>query len=381
MPEDIALLAKVGVLVPLFDGFDEFAYRGIFCTQLQQAMSRPDLLRECSFVITSRPDADITRIPIAKEFHRTIDPLTEAKVREYITAKRKLSVMDLEAIPAAIRRLLSQPLYLCTWCNCVAKGKSPTKLGDLMGEMFIEHLERRSLIKSEKDVVDDGAAQADRKQDIVILCDLFARVCTQAATGGFGIRARLSNFADITETDRRRLGDVARRSGIIERIPDRFGDDELYVNKIPIVEYLIGWQMAQAFGKKGTSKSQVVTLNLWRRWVWQPSMHDVLDNFFDALWNSKDTEQEKLGRELITWLCNISNMDPIANEPLRSEANAPQDDLLRPFCISALRWLNLGQQTGYYNQLCHEVLKGMREMFCRSADPRSTERIVGIIST
>lgn len=345
-PEHISFLAKAGVLVPLFDGFDEFAYRGIFCEQLRQAFRRPDLLGGCSCFVTSRPGVDIMQIPVETKFHRTIDPLTEAEVREYITVKRVLPLSDLETAPAAIRRLLPQPLYLSTWCNCIARGQVPATLGDLMHELFVDYLERRGIVKAEEDCADDGKADANRKKKIDILHDLFARVCMQLALAGFGNRVPWSKLTGLTDKERRRLGSVVRRAGIIERIPSRSGDHEIYVNQIPVVEHLVGWELAQAFRKDGRSGPRIASLDVFRKWVWQPTKHDALDHCFDALWNSGDAVQAQVARALTQWLTDVSNTDLLAQSPTNSTEAAQahcSDDLLRPFCVTALRLINLNQ--------------------------------------
>jgi hypothetical protein len=344
LPQDIKFLAEAGQLVPLFDGFDEFAHRGTFCEQLHHALSDPDLLKECKFAITSRPDADVGQIPVDRNNRRTLQPLTDVEIREYVTVKRQLSLEKLRHAPVAIRRLLPQPLYLCIWCNCVTRSQSPATAGELMYELFVDYLERRGIVRRPKDVDNDGEAQEERENEIASLRSLYARVCTQLAKVGFGTWMPLSKLTGVNPGDRRRLRGLIRRSGIIQCVPKATGDDLIYVNQVPVVEYLIGWHLAEGFRANASAESRSASLDIFRKWIWQPILHDVLDHCFDELWNSGNPQQEQTARDLSQWLVDISNQEFFAKDSTETIDTTTVhccDDLLRPFCVTTLRFINL----------------------------------------
>jgi hypothetical protein len=364
---EIALLIHSGMVVPMFDGFDEFSHRDLFCGLLARAQRNPELLMNCTFLVTSRPDADIVKLPIERTCRFILQPLLEHEVREYVTEKCGISSENLSTTPPMIRRLLTQPLYMCVWCNSISRGHNPRTPGDLMHELFVEYLERRELVKSIADCGDDGQLLVDRQKDIEYLHDLIARVCGQLATFGFGTRVRLSTLSGVSAQEMVRLRSVVRRAAIIERIPHPSGDDELYLNKIPIVEYFIGWNLSYGC-REGCSQTQITkALDSWRRWACMPEMHDVLDHFFFSLWHSPSQTAEPLAENLIRWLCNLSRFDPASRDVDSDHSiKGPEvhDDLAHPFCVSALRWINLSPNRDLLELTCSTVAMMVRRRRC-----------------
>ena len=80
------------------------------------------------------------------------------------------------------------------------------------------------------------------------------------------------------------------------------------IPKLPLAEYLIGKYIADdAFRHP---HSPLLLIEAFRKWIWRPDRHDVLDYAFDALWNRSRGTQPGWADALLGWAKEVGKWEP-----------------------------------------------------------------------
>ena len=325
-------------LVLLIDGFDEVP------------AAHDDLVKKLArwqgrFALTSRPGHGERRVVSRDMWERTLQELTVDHAREYVqayfterqcvgTATRHIVKMFDRAWPTHLGRLLRRPLYLKAWCDYVEdhNGKrTPESLGDLGHLTFLRTLEARQVLV--------GLSPPDRHAIIRGFVDWFGRLGVHFAKEDFEPlqteiveqRGLVGNDADKFVHNGKEFffESVARRCGLL-----MYSTQDIYaIPKVPLAEYVIGKYIADdAFRHP---YSPLLLIDAFRKWIWRPPLHDILDYTFDLLWNAPSTGQSAWPNELLRWAKEVESND--ATRRSRSD-ELIQDDLVHPFAYAVLRW-------------------------------------------
>ena len=146
---------------------------------------------------------------------------------------------------------------------------------------------------------------------------------------------------------------VAKRCGLLmySKLRDRYE-----IPKVPLVEYVIGQYLAEDAFRNPNSPQ--ILIDTFRRWVWRPDRHDILDYAFDALWQGPEGKKSPWGTALLDWAKQVGRSDDAASH----EAGHPvQDDWIHPFAVSVLRWRLL--DNGAADESIHDDLKAFAVRF------------------
>jgi hypothetical protein len=331
--EFILRLRDEGRLLLLLDGFDEVPAS-------QQKLGREIVDLGIPFALTSRPGNDAERLLSREKWgHRTLQELRDGQVEEFVKsyftafpvpgALNKLA----EAKTRPISRLLNRPLYLNAWCDWVRKRprhRPPQSLCDLSRQLLRNHFERRiestALRKAYPAGITDDALER--------FTLWFGRLGVYFANRGF-CEQKLTDLDGQLILRDGQLGDgdllqVADAIGLLKKI-----DDDFLLLKVPLVEYCIGWYLATDAATNADRPT--VLIETFRRWIWRPNLHDILDYTFDALWysNVNASGLRPWARCLLEWAVAVSRHDTMRNDGVAPHAH---QDVLRPFALSALRW-------------------------------------------
>ncbi len=360
--EQVALLRHAGRLVPLFDGFDELP--GQFDSEdgsdprrsmlaFLKALAKPRTGLPCRFVVTARPGTGIERDALFRERQHLVCEYDTATISEYVS--RQIAPADAnedssadKAIRAALdsnHHLLRRPLFLAVWCEELTHDRQ-TLLEGGVGR-FMEHLVVKALdVRRIRQWLNQSTIQSKRfadiafdRADILRMLSALGALLFIFAERGFPARLSLSQLdARVREllpvADERHLAwltFLAERAGLIIRI----NDTEVYSPKIPIVEFLVGRFFAGLVAESDSSAALFV--NVFRRWVWLPDLHDLLGFTFDSLRRGR-REQQEMAAECSGWLLAVSEACPLHGKSKSATvAVAAQDDLLRPLALLAIR--------------------------------------------
>ena len=112
-----------------------------------------------------------------------------------------------------------------------------------------------------------------------------------------------------------------------------YSKQDIYaIPKLPLAEYLIGKYIADdAFRHP---HSPLLLIEAFRKWIWRPDRHDVLDYAFDALWNRSRGTQPGWADALLGWAKEVGKWEPADCDEGWKALN---DDWLHPFAIVVLR--------------------------------------------
>jgi hypothetical protein len=319
---------RSGQLLVLVDGLDEVP------------AARHRLLGELSrlstyVVVTSRPGNGAEILAQRPEACWEMLDLSEAQsqhiAENYLmtaadSADGTRSVTDVRSSP--LQQLLSRPLYLLAWCQSrrrgVSGGQSMSELARLVFDMAIE---RRNLFPEDR-AADPYAA--DRYGSVRRrFTHWVGRVGAYFASRDF----HPSKLIDPEGLDLVRAGGTADRllhaalaAGLLHKV-----DEHYYLPKVPLVEFCIGSYLADdALDHPDAPK---VLIDCFRRWIWLPALHDVLDFAFDALWRSGPVG-ERWAEELLSWAVRTAQNDATREH---GDGQGP-DDLLTPFAVTVMRW-------------------------------------------
>lgn len=105
--------------------------------------------------------------------------------------------------------------------------------------------------------------------------------------------------------------------------------------KIPLTEYFIGFHLAAL--ASGNDDNQRAFVAAFRRWAWQPDMHECLYFAFEMM-SAGTSQQQSLASECVEWLINIAThcpLNPSAKVKPDDDPCHAQDDLLCSFAILA----------------------------------------------
>ncbi|HEX4132939.1 MAG TPA: hypothetical protein VHZ24_23100 [Pirellulales bacterium] len=179
----------------------------------------------------------------------------------------------------------------------------------------------------EKDVTDEGILN-DRALFGEVLLQFAEESFTQALSAG----ALAMRFQDhsLLSNNNTRNGILRRlvKAGLVQPI----GKTEYWVFKVPLVEYLIGWYLAHVVGQG--EDGQRILITLFRRWIWQPQLHEILTFVFGSLWLG-NAEQRNCANDLLLWAVEIGKRD-VAHHGKFIDVGC--DDLVHPFACSVMRW-------------------------------------------
>lgn len=327
-------------LVLLIDGFDE-------APSAHKELAKQLPKWEGRFALTSRPGHGGETIVPDLERQRTLEGLTEAIASKYVLSyfttrpchgKSKEQIVQQLFAPAwktHFGRLLRRPLYLKTWCDFVWKrhgNETPKTMGQLAHQLFLKTLKSRNQFESLFEETEE------RQRAIEGFQDWF---------GALGLHFARSGFREQTAKDLVKLGFLDKKQSKLEVLEGTYSFekvavqcglltrdlDSYFLPKVPLTEYLIGKYLADDAIRQNDSPQMLI--ETFRKWIWQPGMHDILDYTFDELWHSSAPRETQWGNELLAWARGVGKQDSIrcqnAEEPT-------QDDLIHPFATSVLRW-------------------------------------------
>lgn len=345
-PETLKQLRSKQRLVLLLDGLDEVP--ATHAKLLREIKLLPD-----RYLLTTRPGYGEDRIGDAQWQRRSLDGLTKDRARIYVQAYFELfscpmcppaQVMKMwdRAWSTSLGRLLRRPLYLKAWCDFVhdrlqrgAAPPTPDSLADLAHLLLRQSVEFRPAARSQ--FGDDFESELDG------FIRWFGAMGRVFADEGFEelTRIELANrgtFSKAGETERLaqelRWERAALRCGWLAYSK---ANGAYWMPKVPLVEYQIGKALADDAIQH--PESPQVLIEAFRRWLWQPFLHDILDYTFDALWGTDRAEVRDWADVLLEWAArSAKGLEAIGGGPLNPPA---QDDLLYPFLISLIRWQRL----------------------------------------
>jgi hypothetical protein len=237
-----------------------------------------------------------------------------------------------DAISASLGHLLTRPLFLKAWCDYVHDDldhRAPESLSDLARQLLFALARRRRLFNYPSGR--DPVAIGEYADAVAALSSWLGRLGHYFAERGFGPQ-KLDDPAGIElykEAIVGRLMDAAISSGLLIRILNKY-----YMPKVPLVEYCIGKYLADDVSLNPDGPKQLI--NTFRRWIWRPNLHDILDFTFDSLWSfaGDNDRSRQWARDLLRWIVETGRHDCIR----RTCPPYSQDDLVRPFAFAALRW-------------------------------------------
>lgn len=329
------------LIVPLLDGFDELDDRH----RLSLADSWNVYRR---FALTSRPEHGAER-EFDPSRHRTLEPLSASQVQAYVEKffrKRLLDHADIgrwlkAAIEGPLGPMLTAPLFLRLWCEVVDRDKTPpAHLSDLTDELFERLLERR-------DVPKRTGPQGNRRSQLWLdsARDWFEQYLGElgvtCAGEAFGSRPLNDPKLPKREPDSPILVEVkppdgiemAEQAGVLVRLPGK----KIRLLKLPVVEAVIAKHLVQM---TTTPDGRRQFIGIFRRWVWMPTLHDILETAFGQLREGTE-DQKSLALGSHAWLLKIATTCPLhivpAAPPSQTSQLPVRDDLLRPFALLALR--------------------------------------------
>lgn len=344
-PEALLRLRREQRLVLLLDGLDEVPATA---TNLWRQIK----LLGNRYLLTTRPGYGEDRLGDARCQRRSLNELTEERARTYVEKYFELFPCSKRSAAQALEswqrdwstsfgRLLRRPMYLKAWCDFVhdrllrgATPVTPESLHDLAHLLLRQAIAFRP--QSRQEFGDDFDVELDG------FIRWFGGIGREFANEGFGelTRAELAKKGvllqkgDVERTAReRRWEQVALRCGWL--IYSK-ANDAYWIPKVPLVEYQIGKALADDAVQH--PESPRLLIETFRRWLWRPFLHDILDYTFDALWGTDRAEVRSWADVLLEWVRSAEDLEGVGHGPLNPPA---EEDLLNPFLISLIRWRKL----------------------------------------
>ncbi len=367
-------------LVLLIDGFDEVSphLRQQFESQINE-LGIP-------FALTSRPGHGAERFVHTKRQH-TLQELTRSTAREYVrcyftaipcTGYSPTSATALfdESLSGPIAHLLTRPLHLKAWCDHVHHAPdhhAPGTLGELAKRLLASYIERRQLFQPLRVV--DKHGTGEYSSAIAAFSGWLGRLGCYFATRDFGERKfdahstdsevrKLHADANLVAYSRNfSLWDAAIDSGLLVKV----GDD-YYLPKVPLIEYCIGKYLADDL--IANPERPTLLIQSFRRWIWKPTLHGILDYTFDALWHGDVTSGRRWAGDLLRWAVDVDRHDLTRPKPLRP---LTESDLVRPFSLTALRWYDINARPSEAEldqaaDSCEEALLSLESLLDRGGN-------------
>jgi hypothetical protein len=327
-------------LLPLFDGFDELSYMVNADGHRSNAISDIWLMYPDHHVLSSRPGngAEESKYQSRGTVHQLRD-LDERVARQFIVQRLNIAVGDMDdptlvqyrAAQPHINDLFRRPLFLAAWC---ARAKQslrnlPTTISGLM-DVVLGHVLDQRIADNRK--VDYRTLHSNLLQNRHYLGAILAI----HADAGFNVVVTSSEIAAavrkhpwvLTDKSAKRFIGYLLKAGLLLE-----HNDGTYTEKIPIVEYLIGYYYAW-LAEKQTGESmeahqrQMVTA--FQRRLWWRDHDEVWLYAFDIMWRGCKSQQELAG-DLVRWVLRLSrecNNAGIWDAPL---ANGYEEDDRQPY--------------------------------------------------
>jgi len=344
-------------LILLIDGFDELPHR-------RDSLARQISDLKLRFALTSRPGHGEHVVVPDESSHHTLAELNGAAAEQFVRAYFRWVRLphfesdtasklfrDAQSGPAA--PLLNRPLYVKAWCQyvheLVHEGRPPTKapasLGDLAEQLYREFVRRRGLFEPLRSA--DPREHSVYRQARDALADWLGQLGTYSATRNFAPLKLTDAGADEELKGIIRDGswsvavggasrsfdfkDVAIDAGLLIKN----AHDEYQLLKLPVVDYLVGCWLGKDVIHHPDAPKRLI--EVFRRWIWRPQLHDVLDYTFDRLWHGTQA-QRRWATDLLSWAVDVGRHDVTRKPPFPESV---QDDLVRPFALAVLRWHTL----------------------------------------
>jgi hypothetical protein len=330
--QELYLLREHRRLLPLFDGLDELPdssqdKNGISATP------RADAIRQiyqnpyygCRHVLSSREghgaeDSAFTATATLHTLH-ALD-LTEAEtfIRDQFeiglgNTEHPILFRYREAQPA-INELFRRPLFLTAWCTKAgawqeSRGRVelPASLSGLMEAVLVEVLDKR--ISDHRKGRDSDCAKV--AEELLENRHRLGAVLAIHADAGFGmlvqepvryVEEQLYQHAFADAHQYRRYAEFASKAGLLIKRSNR-----TFVEKIPVVEYLIGyyyaWLAREHKDKELTRSRSKQLASAFQRRFWWCDHDEVWVYAFDLLWHG-DQDQQNIAAGLVQWVLNLS---------------------------------------------------------------------------
>lgn len=342
--EQIRLLMQNKLLVPLLDGLDELPdrYTGGRTRDPRRTavQSIKSLFVGSHFAIASRPGFGAEH-EFQPDYIHTLRELTQTEIDRFVgarfgtqpAAKKTKALKAYHTLQPALAQILRRPLFLTSWCARAqdVPEAPPGTLHALMDELLLRTFDPIRLAEPTltKETLYDARAA-------------FAEVLLHFVDSD---HAHIYSYNDLRQAmpahvlDSRPAAttDAIRwleKAGLLEPV----GIDGYRASKTPLLEYLIGSHLVTL--AMSDTRAQRRVLELFRKWVWRPHLHDTLDFMFDALWK-KGEQGRAFASSLLQWLMAAAQGDVVyhsAGPEVPDGQPYPQDDLVRPLAISAVRW-------------------------------------------
>lgn len=364
-------LRSLGLLVPLFDGLDElpgpFENRQSGVSIRERALSHiryfANATKPCRFIVASRPGYEADRDAMFGSTNRIeIQDLSESECAEYIQKhfasgpSRRLVLKAFEQARSSLGMLLAKPLFLAAWCGraeqCLfaSKNTSParefpmTNVPDLMQALMVNAFAPSRIRQWLAQPTEQAELFKHKRLTASMLQELrpiFAAMFFTFAQSGFREPVVKQDFKSaklyLLAPEHRKQIDwalfLAERAGLIHPLQE----GEWLPIKVPLTEYFAGVHLAGLAA--GTEDQQRLFIAVFRRWAWQPELHEALFFAFAVL-QAGTAQQQQLASECVDWLltigdcCLLNTMVTPESVILRPIA---QDDLLCPLAILASR--------------------------------------------
>lgn len=341
-------------LILLADGFDEVSHlRHELAAQINK-LGMP-------FALTSRPGHGEQLVVTDAARHRTLAELSSDAARRFVGAYFTGTDLDEFGPEAALRlfrdaqsgsaaALLARPLYVKAWCQYVydlvyaghIPQNAPASLCELAEQLYRDFIRQRPLFEKLREA--DSHEHGVYRQ----ACDKFAtwlgRLGAFFAENNFeplrlasdntGVELQAINrdsTFSVTHKNQSQsfnFKDIAIDAGLLVKS----ALDNYHLLTLPVVEYLVGRSAAQDACEDPHAPR--ILVKTFRRWIWQPRLHDILDYTFDTLWHGTKA-QRGWATALLGWAVEAGRHD-LKRAPTLSEST--QDDLIRPFALTSLRW-------------------------------------------
>jgi len=334
---DDCLSALIGEnrLAYVFDGLDEIPLprrRGLF-DQLRSFEGTAPIM------VTSRPATGIEQLFSVAHIYAICETTLSqaiAYVRRYFGSASapgrppEFWIGEFRRAAAGpIGHYLSRWLYVKAWCDfCAAFERPPEGIAELMENAFRNFPARRRVL--------EDPAEAELRR----FHGWLSRVAFHFA--GTDFTPEPLDFED--KSSPAYLENVDRAGRFLKQAADaglllREATSGRYrVVKVPIIEYLVARRLVE-----GANASPLVLKRLietFRRWVWRPETHDILQMALALLFCGGAASQE-LAMNLADWALRVSERS-VRAKPSRWRLTAkepPCDDIVLPFGFVIARWL------------------------------------------